>query len=305
MRPFRGFDSGSNPDRSTTYKQTDNFNSLINAYYKNLNLESYTEAHRKTVKRFLDRYLNFCNGDFSLNKTIEYLSMLKDNCDIAYYNKQFFQLKKFLLFLEFSWANKLPLPKQKHYEACKITNEQFDSAIKLLNNDLQMKALFLLGRSSGLRPFELYQLELQDIDIENRTIHVNRNDGKTTKNVGSIRDAFFDFETQTALKQYLNFFRSQFKYDRLFSITTVNKKLKGTGFSLKNTRHLFARNCTLKGVPSGVIKRFMGHSIKNDVLESNYTYITNQDLKRLYDKYFVDLKELQNSVNNNGNEKVI
>jgi len=189
-------------------------------------------------------------------------------------------------FLDVPWLKKLPLPKPKHYEAFKVTDEQFDSIIKSFNNDLQMKALLLLGRSSGLRAFELYQLDLDSIDIDNRIVHVNRQNGKTTKNIGSIREAYFDIETQTILKQYLDYFQSQFKHDKLFSMQTITKKLKGTGFCLKNTRHLFARNCALKGVPSGIIKRWLGQSVKSDVLESNYTFLSSEDLHIQYLKYF-------------------
>jgi len=214
------------------------------------------------------------------------LTVLKNDCDESYYGKQFWQIKKLLTFLDVPWIKKLPLPKPKHYEASKVTDEQFNAIIKLFNNDLQMLSVLKLGRSSGLRAFELYQLDIDSIDIDNRTVYVNRQNGKTTKNIGSIREAYFDIETQQILKQYLDYFQSQFKYDKLFSMQTVTKKLKGTGFNLKQTRHLFARNCTLKGVPSGIIKRWLGQSIKSDVLESNYNYISQDELKQLYDKYF-------------------
>lgn len=189
-------------------------------------------------------------------------------------------------FLDVPWLKKLPLPKPKHYEASKITDSEFNNAIGLFKDDLQMLSLLHLGRSSGLRAFELYQLDLDSIDIDNRIVHVNRQNGKTTKNIGSIREAYFDLETQTILKQYLDYFQSQFKYDKLFSMQTITKKLKGTGFCLKNTRHLFARNCALKGVPSGIIKRWLGQFVKSDVLESNYTYLSNEDLHAQYLKYF-------------------
>jgi len=286
MKPSRGFDSGSNPDGSTNLNKVVNFTGLINTYYKSLDNEDFTVNHRKCVKRFLDKYLIFCGGNISLDKTIEFLTALKQGCDIAYYCKQYWQIKKLLTFIDAPWVNKLKNPDPKQYSALKITDEQFNGAIQRFNGDLQMLAVLHLGKSSGMRSFEIYQLDLESIDIENRIIHVNRENGKTTKNLQAIREAYFDIETQTILKQYLNYFQSQFKYDKLFSMQTITKKLKGSGFKLKHTRHLFARNAVLIGVPSGLIKRFLGQSIKRDVLESNYTFLSNEDLHGLYNKYF-------------------
>ena len=37
----------------------------------------------------------------------------------------------------------------------------------------QIRAIILLGSTSGIRPEELYQLNIKDIDIENRTLYIN------------------------------------------------------------------------------------------------------------------------------------
>ena len=57
----------------------------------------------------------------------------------------------------------------------------------------QIKAIVLLGCSSGMRVEELYQLTLEDIDIPNRDVRINHNPdtGQSTKTKRS-RISFFN-----------------------------------------------------------------------------------------------------------------
>jgi len=284
-------DSGSNPDRSVIYKETDNFSNLIHTYYKNLELEDFTDKHRKTVKRFLSNYISFCGSDISLNKTIEYLTILKGKHDISTYNKQYFQIKKLLRFSDCTWVNKIPLTKPKCYTPKKVTNEQLGGVLDRFKHDLQITALLMLGSSSGLRAMELYQLNPEDIDIEKRIVYVRSDDNHSVKNQGSIRESYFDNKTQVILKQYLDLCKTNFQHDKLFGHGAITHKMRGSGFLVKDLRHIFSRNATMLGVPSGVIKRLLGHSIKQDILESNYNYMDNKDLHALYDRYFNSVTE--------------
>ncbi len=73
----------------------------------------------------------------------------------------------------------------------------------------QIQTLVLLGSSSGMRAEELYQLNQDDIDLDNRIVHINHNplNGQTTKTQRS-RVSFFTEGTKQALSEYLDFFNN-------------------------------------------------------------------------------------------------
>lgn len=70
--------------------------------------------------------------------------------------------------------------------------------------------MVLLGTVSGMWAEELYQLQPQDIDIENKTVRINHNpnNGQTTKTQKS-RVSFFTEETRKALIEYFNFYKKK------------------------------------------------------------------------------------------------
>jgi len=78
----------------------------------------------------------------------------------------------------------------------------------------QIKAIVLIGCSSGMRAEELYQLTTEDIDIQNRGVCINHNpdNGQSTKTKRS-RISFFNNETKEAIMEYL-------------ALYIYNKKLK-------------------------------------------------------------------------------
>ena len=71
----------------------------------------------------------------------------------------------------------------------------------------QIKAIIMLGATSGIRAEELYQLDVKDIDIENRILRINHNpdNGQTTKTKMS-RVSFFNTEVKQSIEDYLQFY---------------------------------------------------------------------------------------------------
>lgn len=81
-----------------------------------------------------------------------------------------------------------------------ITAEELQQTIKISKNDRHAKrneAMLLVGFSFGLRVSELLNLKVQDIDLENRQIHLER-----AKN-GKIHDPAISKALQRTLKAYL------------------------------------------------------------------------------------------------------
>jgi integrase/recombinase XerD len=197
-------------------------------------------------------------------------------------------IKKFLLHLGVDWVNEIILPKDPINNIIRIDTEDIIHLIKLFDNSknyLQIKALIMLGTTSGLRAEELYQLQPSDIDLENRIIYVNHNpkNGQSTKTKRS-RISFFTYETQQIISEYLNYFKETTTLIRLFSQTHITHLFKESPLKVKDLRKYFSQTWDRKGGPTSIKKILMGHSLKGDVDLQHYNCQSEEDLKKIYDK---------------------
>lgn len=85
--------------------------------------------------------------------------------------------------------------KQKKKE--RITREEIESCRECLKDDRE-KALFELMLSTGLRVGEIARLKIEDIDFQNRKVHVR--DGKTDN---AERDVYLTIRARNAMKKYI------------------------------------------------------------------------------------------------------
>ena len=74
-----------------------------------------------------------------------------------------------------------------------------------------------MGSTSGMRAEEIYQLEIEDIDIENRVVYIyhNPSNGQTTKTRRN-RVSFFNEEAQRSLLEYLDYYENSRCLKKLF-----------------------------------------------------------------------------------------
>jgi integrase/recombinase XerD len=149
----------------------------------------------------------------------------------------------------------------------------------------QIKALILLGCSSGTRAEELYQLVPEDIDLSNRIIRINHNpeNGQTTKTQMS-RVSFFTTEAQTALREYLAYFNNGSELKVLFCQSHLTRVFKESSVKIKDFRKFFSQEWDRRGGPTSIKKILMGHSLRGDVDLSHYNCQSEEDLKKIYDK---------------------
>jgi len=79
------------------------------------------------------------------------------------------------LFLKVDWANDIKPPAEPQYIPKRVTESELNDTISYFNDSEfydQLNAVILLGSNSGIRPEELYQLDIKDIDIEGRTLYI-------------------------------------------------------------------------------------------------------------------------------------
>ena len=237
-------------------------------------------------KTMIQHYLEFVNWTIDENKTLDYFQLLKDTSPSGHWRKKVIQIRKFLLYLKVDWANNIKVPKEFHTTIPKhISKEDIASVLSLYQNHKffkQIKAIILLGCSSGLRAEEIYQLTPNDIDLDNRIVYVNHNpgNGQTTK-TGRSRVSFFNVEAQKALIEYMDFFNNGSGLKQLFNQSHITRIFRKASIQVKDLRKFFSQEWERNCGPTGAKKLLMGHS--GDVDLNHYNAQSNEDLKKIYD----------------------
>ena len=166
---------------------------------------------------------------------------------------------------------------------------------------LKVKSAVLLSATSGLRAEELYKLRLEDVDVENRTIFVRAEIAKDYED----RVTFFNLEAQEALLEYMSAVKLKPK-DKPFSAKSIyhhfsklNTRAGKVKLRMKHMRKFFSQQSDRLGMPTAIKKILMGHVISDedfvipkglDVDLAHYDFQDEEELRKIYDKYWRDFK---------------
>ena len=243
-------------------------------------------------KIYLEKYLDYVDWKIDENKTFEYYKLLKNTISLCYYKKIVYQIRKFLDYLNVSWAYDVKLPPDLYYPPKRITFEDINKTVKYFEDNqffLQTKALIYLGMTTGARPLELYQLNLEDIDLQNRVLYINHNpqNGQTTKTKRS-RVTFFNNETKDALTEYLAYYKKDKNLKKLFSQSHISRLFKDAPVKVRYLRKFFSQQWTRRNGNSSVKRLLMGHSPRHDIDMAYYNAQSEEDLKRIYDNVMLN-----------------
>jgi integrase/recombinase XerD len=272
-------------------------NDDVDKYFALRDIEGISSEWSESCKRCLRNYLNYVHWKVDFGKTLDYCKMLKEKLSLSTYRKRIYQIRKYLTYLGIGWAENIKLPAEPEYLPHRITQEQIHQTIQYFNGHKyfkQLKAIILLGASSGMRAEELYQLEPCDIDIDNRLVHINHNpkNGQSTKTKKS-RISYFNEEAQKTLIEYLTYFNEGGRLKRLFYQNHIFNNFKGAPIHVKDLRKFFSQEWDRRGGPTSIKKILMGHSLKGDVDLMHYNCQSEEDLKKIYDKVMGGVGSIQ------------
>jgi len=259
-----------------------------------LKIKGLKEEWIYRIKRILLNYLEYCEWNIDKTKTINYLKRIKDVLNVSYFRKNVYQIRKFLGYLNVEWSQDIKPPREPYYIPKKISRDDIITALNYFKSNpyfKQIKALILLGATSGLRAEELYQLTPDDIDLDNRIVYVRHNPkhGKTTK-TGKSRITFFSRQAQQALMEYFQFFNNGCRLKHLFGQTHIQRLFRNAPINVKDLRKFFSQEWERLNGSYAVKELLMGHSLKRSVDLQHYTYLDESDLKKIYDRVFGEYK---------------
>jgi len=240
------------------------------------------------LRGWINHYLEYVDYGITETKTLDYLKILMDRHSVNSYRKKVYQIRRFLQYLDCDWASNIKPPAEPFYMPHRISTQDIEKTLSYFENNeyfKQVKAIIYLGISSGMRAMEMYQLNPDDIDIDNRVVYINHNpvNGQTTKTKRS-RMAFFNEEAQRSLSEYLDYFHNGSSLKKLFSMTHLERLFSTAPIRVKDLRKFFSQEWDRRGGPTSIKKILMGHSLRNDIDLMHYNCQSEEDLKRIYDK---------------------
>lgn len=181
--------------------------------------------------------------------------------------------------------------KNKSKQVSAFTIDEQKQLVKELKGaeKFRYKYQIYLSLYTGMRMGEINALDIDDIDFENKIIHIRRTITRTfddramiglyTKTVSGIRDIIMDYNVECILKEYLSSeYYIENDYHLLFcnskkeciSTDTVNMMFKyfcqehniSKGYDVHQhmLRHTFATRCIESGMPAAVLAKIMGHA---------------------------------------------
>jgi len=149
----------------------------------------------------------------------------------------------------------------------------------------------LLASTSGLRAEEVYRLSKDDIDLAKRRVCVKAENSKDLED----RVTFFSKEAQVLLSYFLEICDEETPFNAR-SIRYLRErypdafKINQLDFQLKLCRKFFSQQSDRLGMPTAVKKILMGHSTRNDIDLSHYDFQDEEELRKIYDRYWRDFK---------------
>jgi integrase len=212
---------------------------------------------------------------------------LQEKYSIGFYKKNVYQIKLFLAHVGVEWQSQIKLPNDPEYIPKRVTVDDIRKTLTHFEGHQyysQIKTIVLLGATSGMRAEEIYQLQPQDIDIDNKLVKINHNpnNGQTTK-IQKSRVSFFTDETKQALMEYFDFYEKNNGLKWLFNFSHIRRIFKDAPVHVKDLRKAFSQTWDKRRGQTSIKKLLMGHSTRSDVGLMHYNGQNTEDLRQIYD----------------------
>ena len=231
---------------------------------------------------------------------LQYYQMQRNQCDRTKNQNKIYLNSFFEWLLNEGYINKNPVRNMKaikYHETRRYVLSTLEvEMMRCACETLRERAVFDVLYSSGLRVSELCSLKKQDVDFENREIHVRH--GKGDKE----RITYFNASAVMSLRAYLNSREDTSDYvivglrgeRKMLDKRTIEEEIarvsERAGLSEKkirphNLRHTFATRMIANGCPVEIVQMMLGHSKISTTMI--YAHIAQNDIKVSYEKYAV------------------
>ncbi|PTD94275.1 hypothetical protein C9439_02985 [archaeon SCG-AAA382B04] len=236
------------------------------------------------LKRTITKYAKHVNFKASLNKTIDYINQRRQEVSNRTLADNIQMIKQFLNEYNVNWTEKINKPNVGRKRPKRIDKKDVNGLIDQLEDvDIDYKYFYraktavVLSAVSGMRPWEIYRLQWNELNVDERIVELPAEKTKTKHE----RIVVFNEEAQNHLTKLMDLFEEQpFSTKTIYCLT---KKMKNKpDVKLKHCRKYFSQQWDREGLPTSIKEMLLGHFGNVDL--RNYDRQSAEDLKQIYDR---------------------
>ncbi len=182
---------------------------ILEEFLSRLEASGRSKMRVNGLRQRLTKFGKAINWECNLSDVTKYLKKRKKSVSKRTLRDDIQMIKQFLKDQNVDWIDKIKSPKINKKRPRRIAREDILNLIKEMSKaETEQKYFFraktavVLSSVSGMRPFEVYRLEWNNINLDKRTIDLPSNKTKTREE----RIVIFNEEAQVLLKKLCTIF---------------------------------------------------------------------------------------------------
>ncbi|KXB08280.1 hypothetical protein AKJ58_00325 [candidate division MSBL1 archaeon SCGC-AAA385D11] len=269
----------SNHNHKVSFSKTD-----VQNFCNRLSAAGRSSLRVNAVKGKLEKLGAHVNWSCNLNDVTDYLNGRRKEVSNRTLSDDIQAIKQFFKDMNVYWIEKIKKPNLSKHRPKVVEKEDILNLMNELDHDktedkyvYRAQAAVHLSAVTGMRPWEIYRLSWEDVDIEERIIDLPAEKTKTKEE----RIVVFNERAQKRLRKLKKLFPDRPFINKAIYLIT-NKMDEKPELKLKHCRKFFSQEWDRRNGSTRIKEMLLGHFGSIDL--RNYNGQTPDHLKDIYDE---------------------